>query len=133
MSATELRELAQQAADSSQALEDLRAVTSVEGQPVDIDAALEGARGDELDQRLEALADEPAPRGELSNPRTDAREILEQDRFHGNEVPGPFRGILDGSRTSSRAASSTGSTTSSRAAGASSGSCSGRCCSWPGT
>ena len=95
VSATELRELAQQAADSSQALEDLRAVTSVDGQPVDIDAALEGARGDELDQRLEALADEPAPRGELSNPRTDAREILEQDRFHGNEVPGPFRGILD--------------------------------------
>ena len=37
----------------------------------------------------------PRQRGELSNPRTDAREILEQDRFHGNEVPGPFRGILD--------------------------------------
>ena len=40
VSATEFRELAQQAGDSSQALEDLRAVTSVDGQPVDIDAAL---------------------------------------------------------------------------------------------
>lgn len=95
VSATELRELARQAGDSSQALEDLRAVTSVDGQPVDIDAALDGARDAELDQRLEALADQPAQRGELRNPRADAREILEQDRFHGNEVPGPFRGILD--------------------------------------
>jgi hypothetical protein len=95
VSATELRELARQAGDSSESLEDLRAVTSVDGQPVDLDAALDGARGEELDQRLEALADQPAQRGELRNPRADAREILEQDRFHGNEVPGPFRGILD--------------------------------------
>jgi hypothetical protein len=73
----------------------LRAVTSVDGRPVDIDAALAGARGDELKARIATLEGSIAGgRGASGDPRGDARDVLSQRRFHDTKVPGPFRGVL---------------------------------------
>lgn len=75
---------------------ELEQVTAVDGQPVDLAAALEGAQGEELEQRLEALralADEGAPAPD--DPTAQARDILQEERFHGGDAPGPFRGFVD--------------------------------------
>ncbi|MBE2320164.1 DUF4129 domain-containing protein [Solirubrobacter sp. CPCC 204708] len=93
VSASELERLAQDG--SPGAVRELRAVTSVDGQPVGIDAALGNARDEELEARLEALADLPAAGDGVGDARAEAREILAQDRFNGDEVPGPFGGIVD--------------------------------------
>ena len=103
VSAAELRELAQRAADDPAALERLRAVDAVDGVPVDVGAALGSASGDELRDRLDALAGPPAadaaPVGEpattAAGARAEAREIVAQRRFRGTRVQGPFRGLLD--------------------------------------
>lgn len=76
-------------------LDGLRQVDSVDGQAVDVAAALQGVRGDELDQRLSLLigaTDVAQPSG---NPRADAKQILSESRFHEKEVRGPFKGILE--------------------------------------
>ena len=75
---------------------ELRQVTSVDGQPVDLAGALRGADGEELEQRLETLESfryEGAP--PLDDPAAQARDILQEERFHGGEAPGPFRGFVD--------------------------------------
>jgi len=96
VSAAELRALAQRAADDRAALERLRGVDSVAGAPADVRGALGAASGEELRERLEALAvqagEDVAPSGD---PRADAREIVAQRRFRGTRVQGPFRGLLD--------------------------------------
>ncbi|RKQ94021.1 uncharacterized protein DUF4129 [Solirubrobacter pauli] len=74
----------------------LEQVTSVDGQPVDVAGSLAGAEGEELEQRLETLRSfryEGAP--PLDDPTTQARDILQEERFHGGEAPGPFRGFVD--------------------------------------
>jgi len=74
----------------------LEQVTSVDGQPVDLAGALEGADGEELEQRLETLAAldyEGAP--PLDDPTAQVRDILQEERFHGGDAPGPFRGFVD--------------------------------------
>lgn len=77
-------------------VQELRAVTSVDGQPVDIAGALEGAEGGELDERLDTLESlEPVPADPLANPSGEARDILLEERFHGGEAPGPFRDFVD--------------------------------------
>lgn len=93
VSSSELERLAQDG--SPAAVRELRAVTSVDGRPVDIDGALGDARGAELETRLEALAGLDDPPAGLTDARADARTILAEDRFHGGEVPGPFRGLME--------------------------------------
>jgi hypothetical protein len=77
-------------------VEELKAVTAIDGQPVDLAGALQGATGDDLDQRLrtlQSLADAPA--AGFGDPAGQARDILQEERFHGGEAPGPFRGFVD--------------------------------------
>jgi hypothetical protein len=110
VSATELRELAQRAADDPAALGRLRGVDAVDGAAVDVGAALGDATGEELRERLEALAAVPGtgesgtnlsgpragePATTAADARADAREILAERRFRGTRVQGPFRGLLD--------------------------------------
>ena len=97
VSAAELRELAQRAADDPAALERLRAVDAVDGAPADVGAALGSASGQELRDRLDALAAPRAgePATTAAGARADAREIVAQRRFRGTRVQGPFRGLLD--------------------------------------
>jgi hypothetical protein len=97
VSAGGFKALAEQAVDSRAALEELREVDAVDGRAVDVAGALEGARGDELDARLARLAASVAEVEASSggDPSADAREILEQARFHGESVPGPFKGLIE--------------------------------------
>jgi hypothetical protein len=77
-------------------VEELRTVTSIDGQPVDIGGALQGATGDDLEQRLRTLESiKDVPAGGLGDPTGQARDILQQERFHGGETPGPFRDLID--------------------------------------
>jgi hypothetical protein len=94
VSSAQLRSLAQEAATDPGALARLRAVDRVDGHPVDLAAALRGASGSALRQRLSVLAAAPAAAAG-GDPRADARDILSQRRFTGTGVPGPFRGLLD--------------------------------------
>jgi hypothetical protein len=74
----------------------LREVTSVAGAPVDVASALEGAEGERLRSRLEALAEQragtspPAPEQQ----RSEAREVLSQRRYREQELPRPFAGVF---------------------------------------
>jgi hypothetical protein len=89
--------LAERAANSSAALERLRSVREVDGVPVDFRAALD-ARGAELERRLDelsaSLVSGVAP-PDASKATADARDILAERRFHGSDVPRPFRGVLE--------------------------------------
>ena len=96
VSAAELRALAQRAAGDPAALERLRGVDSVDGEPADVSGALGRESGEELSERLEALAAQGSERVAVSgDPRADAREIVAQRRFRGTRVQGPFRGLID--------------------------------------
>jgi hypothetical protein len=96
VSGAELRTLAAQAIDDPGALERLRGVDSVDGRPADLAAALDGASGDELRARLEALAeDASSPGADAATARDEARDIVSGRRFSPPEVPGPFRGVLE--------------------------------------
>jgi hypothetical protein len=82
-----------------EALEELRSVTSVDGRPVDVGAALDGAEGAELRGRLRALEAEgsAADPGTLADPaaaRARASEILDQRRFKKGSVPRPLHGLF---------------------------------------
>lgn len=91
----ELRELAARAASDEAALQELRAVDRVNGVPVDLDAALAGAEGEELERRLAALA--TGDRGTAAFPgdaREQAADILAERRFHETGPPRPFRRFL---------------------------------------
>ncbi|HVL81970.1 MAG TPA: hypothetical protein VM840_10305, partial [Actinomycetota bacterium] len=74
----QLRELARRAANDPTALARLRSVTAVDGRPVDLGQALEGAEGDDLQARLSTLAtDRDGRDGELGGAAPDrAREIV---------------------------------------------------------
>jgi hypothetical protein len=95
VTAGELRRLAEQAGDSPGALRELRAVTSVDGQPAAVGKALGEVTSAELDARLAALAAHGAPAPGLRGATAQAEQILAQDRFHGDRVPGPFKGLLE--------------------------------------
>jgi uncharacterized protein DUF4129 len=94
VSTAEFRSLARAAAGDAGALRRLRAVDAVDGRRVDVDGALQGARGEALDARLRELAagSDVLPAGR--DPRADARDVLAESRFHEAEVPGPFRGLI---------------------------------------
>jgi len=96
VSASELRALAQRAADDPAALERLRGVDAVDGAPADVAGALGAESGEELRERLEALAAQGGERVAVTgDARAGAREIVAQRRFRGTRVQGPFRGLLD--------------------------------------
>jgi hypothetical protein len=94
VSAADFRTLAREAVDDPSALADLRDVDSVDGQRVDVDGALRGARGDALDARLRQLAGDDEVVPSVRDPRADARDVLSERRFHEAEVPGPFTGVI---------------------------------------
>ncbi len=79
----ELSGLAERASSDPAALGELRAVTSVEGAPVDMATALDGAEGAALDERLEALAESaeatPSSEATAEEARVRVQEILAGD------------------------------------------------------
>jgi hypothetical protein len=95
--AAELRRLAQRAAGGDErALERLRRVDRVDGRAVDLRRALDGATGDELEARLDALDDGvPAHEADPAASRAEAREILSERRFGVTEQPRPLRRLLE--------------------------------------
>jgi hypothetical protein len=76
----------------------LERVDRVDGRPVAVGDALRGARGRELAERARTLAvsagELGAARPNAAAARRDAREILDQRRFHEAQIPRPFEGIL---------------------------------------
>lgn len=96
ISAARFRSLAREAIDDPEALEELRDVTSVDGEPIDIVPALEGAEGEELDRRLEVIAgSEPATAQDSDTARDRAGDILGGSAYREPDVPRPFEGILE--------------------------------------
>lgn len=94
----ELAALAERAKTDPAALDQLRQVDRVDGRPYAIDRALEGARGEELNRRLEeiaALAPREGTPPEARDPRAEADEILSSSRYEGSDLPRPFKGVLD--------------------------------------
>jgi hypothetical protein len=94
VSGTEFRSLASAASDDPAALDRLRDVDSVDGQRVDVEGALRGARGEAIDARLRELAGESEVVPGDRDPRADARDVLAERRFQDADLPGPFRGII---------------------------------------
>ena len=96
VSTRELSRLAQRARSDTGALEQLRKVTSVGGAPVDVASALEGARGERLRSRLNALMQQVEGTSVRApeRPRSEAREVLSQRRYREQEVPRPFAGLF---------------------------------------
>jgi hypothetical protein len=97
VSGAELTALAERAADDEAARAQLLAVERVDGRAVAVREAMEGARGDELEQRARLIASGVAavevPAG-AAEPRREAQRVLEQRRYHGAELPRPFAGPL---------------------------------------
>ncbi|MDQ3759878.1 MAG: DUF4129 domain-containing protein [Actinomycetota bacterium] len=102
VSRADLVDLAERAPTDSAALEELRAVTSVDGVPADLESTLAGVEGDDLDARLEEIArsaeDAPPAGLEAAEARARVEEILAgdppdppppSDGGEGVEVPSP--------------------------------------------
>lgn len=96
VSPAELARLARRARSEAGAFARLERVTSVEGVPVNLAQALRGASGKRLNRRLSTLASGGVARfgSTTSRDRRRAREVLSQRRFHTQEVPRPFAGLL---------------------------------------
>lgn len=95
---SEALELANDAAFDDEALRRLRAIDSIDGQPVDMERLVAGAEGDEYLQRVEALVEPGIEPDAARDPAADkavAKEILAHDRFQPDEIPRPFRGPLE--------------------------------------
>jgi hypothetical protein len=103
VSATEVsrarfHELIEDAPGDKAALAELSAVRSVDGRPVDMRRALDGASPEELATRLEALRVEgsvPPSRTGPVDPRSEARDILSEPRFADADEPRPLEGLTD--------------------------------------
>jgi hypothetical protein len=88
--------LAARAASDPQALAELRAIDHVDGQPVDLAAALD-AQDEKLAERLRVLAASAGTKsGALGtrDPSAAAKTILEERRFRGSDVPRPLHSPL---------------------------------------
>jgi hypothetical protein len=99
VSGAELTALAERAASDPAARAELLRVEQVDGRPVAVGEALEGARGEELERRagliaasVEAADDEAPPAAEQ---RRQAQELLDERRFHGAELPRPLQGPFE--------------------------------------
>lgn len=96
VTAARFRSLAREAIDDPEALAELRRVESVEGAPVDIALALEGAQGEDLDRRLEVIAgSEPTVSKDSASASDRAEDILGGSAYREPDVPRPFEGILE--------------------------------------
>lgn len=96
VSAARFRSLARDAIDDPEALAELREVTSVDGEPIDIAPALQGAEGAELDRRLEVIANsEPVTAQDSDSARDRADDILGGSAYREPDVPRPFEGVLE--------------------------------------
>jgi hypothetical protein len=94
---SELVALAERASGDPDAREQLLAVQTVEGRPVAVREALQDARGAELERRARLIAASVEAAGEAppaTESRREAREVLDERRFHGAELPRPFAGPL---------------------------------------
>ncbi|HVF53151.1 MAG TPA: DUF4129 domain-containing protein [Actinomycetota bacterium] len=92
----EYERLLDAAPEDPTALDRLRAVGSVDGHPVDMDAVLGDASGEELDARLQALQGEGAGDAtDASGARRKASELLAHRKYHPPDVPRPLRGALE--------------------------------------
>jgi hypothetical protein len=93
----ELRDLAARAQSDPGALEELRRVERVDGAPADLAQALGGAEGEALERRLGTLAESAGGPAATPPPRAreEAQDILSERRFHGTDVPRPFRRPLE--------------------------------------
>lgn len=85
------------------ALDRLRRVDRVDGRPLDMARALDGAEGADLERRLESLRLDTAggpgdgatsPAATADDSRAEARRILDGRRFNRSPVPRPLRGVL---------------------------------------
>lgn len=94
----QLSGLAEQARSDPAALDQLVRVDRVDGRPYPVRDALAGAKGDELDRRLAAIAalapQEGAPR-DSGGARGEAGDILHSNKYEGSDLPRPFKGALD--------------------------------------
>ncbi len=94
---TQLQELAGRAVEDPRALAQLRAIEQVDGRPVDIGRALNGAEGPALASRLRTLAAggaAAAPALDAEAARRDAEAVLDGRRFKPSRVPRPLAGVL---------------------------------------
>jgi hypothetical protein len=89
------RALVRQAQDDPAALTSLRGVDSVDGRPVDVERALAGASGRELELRLRALRGAGGAAPGTGSAREDAARILDERRFQPESTPRPFRRPLE--------------------------------------
>jgi hypothetical protein len=92
-SAAQVRALAARAADDPAALELLREVDSVDGWPLAVAAALDGASDAELRARLRVLARQASGGGDATaaaGARRRARAVLAEGRFH-ERLPQPLK------------------------------------------
>ena len=93
----QVRSLAQQAAaGDAAALGQLKGIEEVDGRPFRVGAALAGASGSDLTERLRTLAgtEQPAA-GVNGDPAGDAASILSERRFQEDRTGiRPFRGVL---------------------------------------
>lgn len=105
VSGPEAAALARDAVSDDDALERLRAVSTVDGRAVDLDAATADLGVDRAD-RLEALAtvlgpasggdpDAAGPAPTADDARGRADEVLDDDKFRTRDVPRPFRAPLE--------------------------------------
>ena len=96
----QVTELVESASTDPSAIEELATIDSVDGRPVDFEAALEGASSEELEQRLSALEDSFSTSGSATGVDADraqdaARDVLSQSKFEERDLPRPFQGVLD--------------------------------------
>jgi hypothetical protein len=89
----QVRQLATEAPTNPAALADLRSVTVVDGQHVDLARALRTSSQQELVARLRVLA-APSTPVQAFAARAQARRILNESRFRGSPVPRPFHSAL---------------------------------------
>ena len=85
-----MRALAGAAQTSTRALAQLRALREVDGRPFELARALRTADAADLRARLRTLAAGGATTAPPFVPRTRARSILGERRFHASPVPRPF-------------------------------------------
>ncbi len=98
VTSAELTALAERAATDGAARERLLSVETVDGQPVALREALAGARGEQLERRARLVVESVAAAGEATpagEHRRQARDVLEQRRFHGADLPRPFAGVAE--------------------------------------
>jgi hypothetical protein len=97
VTSAELTALGARAATDPQARDQLLAVDEVDGQPVDVRAALTDASGPEIAARTRAIAalvgDEQ--QGSAADAQRRAAQVLDERRFKGAELPQPFKKPLE--------------------------------------